>query len=353
MAERIEPCEGFLQNHCVAVRLEHTILVFWNATPMGAESEIFTEHEIWTYNLWTEHWKEHTLSGQIRAKDSVTISKRGVVIGLDVYMFAQHRKDSICVMWKLTRCNNGSFAATTIPLVQKPHNSQRTNHCTCDWEHGHKLWIFERLSDALLCCDPSDQTISSVICSGSIPAPQSSASAAVIKDKVWLCGGGVADFALYELDMHSFAWTWIQSHTGMPRPLRNIYIGSLMPAQDNQLVLHGEMWLGPGQLEPTIDHTWIFDVESHTWRTHFEQDSRSDYSGMTGLNGDVILLGGKTSGSALYDYIHIYEPLVNVTLHPRSLQQLAMRIVYENRTGLTWKSLPPKLIHKMMDTRTE
>ena len=173
-----------------------------------------------------------------------------------------------------------------------------------------------------------------MICSGSIPSPRISATAAVINDKVWLCGGK-GDFDLYELNMHSLSWTQIE--TGMPRPLSGHFHRSLTPIQDSHLVVHGDV---------DENSTWILDVESHTWRTHLKQGFRYFHSGITGLNGDVITLGGLTSDTT-------YKPLVNVRLWPKSLQQLAMRIVYGNRTDLPLKSLPPKLLRKMMDTETE
>ena len=150
----------------------------------------------------------------------------------------------------------------------------------------------------------------------------------------FLCGGK-DDFDLYELNMLSFSWTQIE--TGMPRPLIGHFQGSLTPMQDNYLVLHGRL----GEYS-----TWIFDVESYMWRTHFKQDFRYFHLSITGLNGDVMILGGMTSDTT-------YKPFVNVRLWPKSLQQLAMRIVYGNRTDLPWKSLPPKMIRKMMDTETE
>ena len=202
-----------------------------------------------------------------------------------------------------------------------------------------KLWLFDGIalsqdgdSNELYCCDPSVQTLSSVICTGSIPPPRSTASAAVIQDKVWLCGGkdDSLKFDLYELNMYSFSWT--QLETGMPRPLiGDAPSGTLTRIQGNHLVLHG----GVGLHE---NSTWIFDVESYTWKMHCEQDFRHYHSGINGLHDDVVIIGGFGSD----------KPFVNLRLSPKSLQQLAMRAVYGNRTGLPWKSLPPTLIHKMV-----
>ena len=332
----------FLEYHNVVVRLEDTILVFLNLDfDKTAKSKYFLKHEIWTYNLWTEQWKEHTIRPARR--DLLTASKIGVAIASDVYILGARPMRYKNLLWKLTRCNNGSFASTTVRMTDNTYTYRRL--CHCDWEHGKKLWIFggydvslESLTNELFCCDPSVQTFSGVICSGSIPSPRSNASAAVIKDKVWLCGGK-KDFDFYELDMLSFLWTQIK--TGILRPLEETVKATLTPIQDSQLALYGGMFATSGS-------TWIFDVESYTWRTHQDMYQQYNHSGLTGLNGDVIILGGFLNH--VHDHDTVYKPFVNVRLQPKSLQQLAMRIVYENRTDLTWESLPPKLIRKMMAT---
>ena len=136
-------------------------------------------------------------------------------------------------------------------------------------EFGGYDFSQQSLTNELFFCDPSVQTFSGVICSGSIPSPQSRASAAVIRNKVWLCGGK-KDFDFYELDMLSFLWTQIK--TGILRPLEGTFDGTLTPIQDSQLVLYG------GELE-TSGSTWIFDVESYTWRTHQDMYQQHHHSG--------------------------------------------------------------------------
>ena len=349
MAKRVGPCEAFLTHHHVAVRLEDTILVLMDFNPK-INKRFFGEHDIWIYNLWTEQWKAHTIQPETRVKGLVTRSKLGVAIASDVYILAGYSScplGNTSVLWKLARCNDGSFASTTSSLSCSQF-TRRTAHC--DWEHGKKLWIFggcelsqRKLSNELFCCDPSVQTFSRVICSGTIPSPRENASAAVIKDKVWLCGGNKevdgCKFDLHELDMLSFLWTKIE--TGMPRPWVGNLNGTLTPIQDSQLVLHG------GRFKNTRA-TWIFDVELYTWRTHQNMYHWNHHAGFTGLCGDVIILGGYHHPSDT-----VYKQVENVRLWPKSLQQLAMRIVYGNRTDLPWKSLPPKLIGKMMATEPD
>ena len=345
MSKRIEPREKFLQYHEMAVRLEDTILVFLGFDPnWDCDKHLYGDHEIWTYNLWTEQWKAHRIHPDPDAYvDEFAIrSKIGVAIAPDVYILAERLKGQCheCVLLKLTRCDNGSFASTTISLDFSQY-TRPADHCA--WEHGKKLWIFggyeissRRFSNKLFCCDPSVQTISRVICSGLLPSPREGASAAVIEDKVWLCGGTEDFDFFYKLDMLSFSWTKIE--TGMPRPLVGSFNGTLVPIQDSQLVLHGGNW----------SSIWIFDVESYTWRTRQDMYPRERHSGFTGLNGDVIILGGFQ-----YTLGTVYKSFVNVRLWAKSLQQLAMKVVYENRTDLQWKSLPPKLIRIMMLTETE
>ena len=211
----------------MAARLEDTILVIRNFDPEDPieKSKLFGEdNNIWIFNLWTEQWKAHTLHSETTVKDLVHKSQHGFVIASDVYILAAHTQGTINALWKLTKRNNSSFASTTISLIHKAEYVPGTG--LCDWEHGNKLWIYgahrdllhRKHSNKLFCCDPSVRTLSSVICSGSFPdpLPRYSASAAVIKDKVWLCGGK-DDFDFYELDMLSFSWTQIE--TGMPQPL--------------------------------------------------------------------------------------------------------------------------------------
>ena len=90
-----------------------------------------------------------------------------------------------------------------------------------------------------------------MICFGSIPAPRSRASTAEIQYKVWL-GGGKEDFDFYELDMHSFSWT--QTETGIPRPLKGNFNETLVPIQGNQLVLHSVF---PQLGLPTTQHGYL------------------------------------------------------------------------------------------------
>ena len=171
MAKRNEPCERFLKDHNVAVRLEDTILVFLDFDPkIEIENKTYGDQEVWTYNLWTEQWKAHTIHPDTREEGIITRSKLGVAIAPDVYIFAALRK--INVLWKLTKRNNGSFASTTISLIHKTQYSARIGHC--DWVHENKLWIFGgytqgRFSNELFCCDPSVQTFSSVICLDQFP----------------------------------------------------------------------------------------------------------------------------------------------------------------------------------------
>ena len=59
------------------------------------------------------------------------------------------------------------------------------------------------------------------------------------------------------------------------------------------------------------------------------------------MNGNVIILGGT-------QYEQLYNIIFYVMLKPKSLQQFAMKILYQHHDVLPWKQhLPKKLIHLM------
>ena len=195
----------------------------------------------------------------------------GVAIGSDVYMYEEGfeewsgttQKETRGAVWKVTRNTDGSFEWSTIILHKSKRPSPRS--AVCDWEYKETLWIFggvgcspvgflnnhgdfvQRLAvqadpfgynNQLLCYDPAVESWQNMKCYGEIPTPRAGASAAVIKDKVWLYGGsnGVSVFyksdELYELNMHSASWTQIK--TSIPWPLR-MPPPSLAPITGNQL----------------------------------------------------------------------------------------------------------------------
>ena len=90
--------------------------------------------------------------------------------------------------------------------------------------------------------------------------------------------------------------------------------------------------------------TRILDVESYKWRPHDDvrtcyclRDSMTHYSGTAGINNDVIILVGDRT------HMECNKHIFSVTLEPKpkTLQQLAMRIIHQYRTDLLWETLPP------------
>ena len=332
---------------------------------------------IWTYNLWTEGWMMYEMPQEQELPDPdetqfLNYHYSAVAIESDVYVFGRGitTLSMKSFMWKLTRCLDGSFEWSVIhdDNFEGDLPSPRIWHSA--WEHGKKMWVFGGVNDSLepleidnelLCFDPSIPAWSSPTCSGDIPPTLKKASSAKIDNTVWLYAG-MTDFNgagphpfhddIYELNMNSFVWTLVE--TDGSRPL-GLCAASLTPTASRQLVYHGGRMGLVGRGE---DKSWIFDVDSHTWREHTEEHgyNRHHHSGITDLDGNVLIIGGE----AKYDrrvrrtdkYPVSHQFLFLVTLHPKpkTLVQVAVKMIYKHRTDLLWKVLPPTLIHKLMGT---
>ena len=349
MAEKVEQSPRHLVNH-VAVRMNAYIAVFVS-TKKG--------HEYWTYNLWTERWKKCPIKQDVQL--SATQYMCGVAIQSVVYMFGGYISSNL---WQLTQSTDGSFEWNIIYMEKQKMPSPRSGHC--GWEHGDKMWIFGGAgksphgyiidhgdfsysqvygmnNNQLFSYDPLMQSWKNIECYGDVPSPREYASAATIKDRVWLHGGrtGVGwENKLYELSMNSLSWTRICIDIPRPQVSGKSPLASL---SDNHLVIHLHGGSRQGR------SIWIFDVESYRLRQSpggakcYRQEFPS--TGTRGLNRDVIILGGH--------HIPKYKPVFAVMLEPKSLQQLAMRLIYQYKKNLPWKSLPPPLIHKVFGTKTE
>ena len=316
--------------------------------------------EVWTYNLWTEQWRKHRVRKVEEIPNKFLV---GVAIGSDMYMYEALLGT---VVWKVTRSTGGSFEWSTINFEKSKMPSPRA--ATCVWEYEEKLWIFGGVgwspsgylnnhgdfaqsteilggpfghNNQLLSFDPAVQSWENVKYYGEVPTPRSHASAAAIKNKVWLFGGintslkfnGSNEF--YELNMHTVTWTWIK--TNMPWPPR-MGASSLTPITGTQLVLREESDQKFG---------WILDVQSYTWSQYKISNGykHTKHRGITGLSSDVILIGGNDIYGTDTD-CHLFS----VMLKPKSLAQLAMKQIYKNREELPWNNLPPQLICKLMGT---
>ena len=327
----------FLDKH-MAVRMKDCIVVFNSSINI---------HEIWTYNLWTEQWNGPIPHGVERPS---TRHMCGVAIGPVIYVFGGGFASSN--LWKLSQSTDGSFLWNKIHTQNSQKPSPRENHS--GWEYADKMWIFGGYgvppvgylnnhgqfeehgcgtNNQLFSYDPSKESWTNMECFGDIPSPRDSASTAIIRDKVWLYGGFASldlKFDLCELDLNSLTWTHI--HTRMPSPQICGCESSLNWLQDNLLVLHDR------------SSTWILDVESYEWRPHHEIarcSCLSNYTCTPGVNSDVIILVGGHKGKECD--AHVYS----VSLEPKSLEQLAMRIIHQYKNDLPWTRLPLSLRRKL------
>ena len=347
MADEIKPQKIFLRNH-IAVRWEDTIVV------MNSNNR----RTIWIYNLWTEHWRGYRLP---RGFLPVESGQQGVHIGSNIYMFGGIH----ACMWKLEIGRNDSFVRDLILIENKP--SARERHSV--WKYDEKMWIFggygrpidfydiynkkhelnkhgkftggtigsSGFNNQLLYFDPFSETWTNVACCGDVPAPRSDAASAVINDKVYLHGGSSSvsyGKEMYELDMQSITWTRIKA-TGLTPNVQ--CKSSLIPVSAKQLVFFG----GSGRQGGTK----IFDVQSQMWNKHLWRNIgyQSDHTATLGLHGSAIILGEEIQPKH-----QAYNPVFTVRFEPKSLQQLAMTIIYQEVDSTLWKMLPEKLTHKLM-----
>ena len=346
-------CRESLKHH-VSIRLDDCIVVL---------NILWYRPNIWVYNLWTEGWMKYRVP---QGKKLPPIWSHGectaVAIESDIYIFGTdiNRTDinhsSKSLLWKLTRFPDGSFEWNIIHDDDFKGMLPLPRICHCAWEYGNKMWIWggSSIGNELLCFDPSLQAWSTLPCSGDIPSSGAGASLAILDHTLWLYGREHYNSPwgeLYELNMDSFVWTQVE--TSGPSPL-GLWYASLTPTASRELVLHGSKHFYDEGVE---NKSWIFDVASHTWRQHMEAHiyDRYQHSGITDLYGNVLIIGGKYSTTDIerkdkYPYSH--RSLFSVTLHPepKTLQQMAVKMIYKHRAELPWKTLPLVLIQKLMGT---
>ena len=272
-------------------------------------------------------------------------------------------------LWKLSRNNDGCFRWSRIQIVNSQLPSPRSNQS--GWEYENKLWVFggygpqplgnhlndhgtftinfsdaDGINNQLLCYDPCSQTWTNPECSGYVPFPCSYYAAAIVRVQVWLCaeGAGVGFSDIYKLDMRSLAWTHITSSFPGHQDVLNNTSVSLSAITDTQLVL---LTYSNGCY---ID-AWMLNTENMTQsridKPFHQSQKRCNYTAIAGINSSTIIIGGRPHPLARP------PSTLSVMLEQKSLQQLAAQMIYEHRTDNYWKSLPKKLIYKIMASKND
>ena len=339
----------------LAVRVKDYVLVY--NCPRATNNK---EHVIWSYNLFTEQWKKYDTLGKECAPQEID-GASAVAIEADVYMFGGFVPNSL---WRLTISENNDF--TWFKLQNKRNfetPSERDYHSA--WKYKKNMWIFGGFgfsitpflnkhgdfragyNNQLLCYDPRHEMWTNPPCSGAVPSPRMSHATTIIGHNVWLYGGiefhsqrqELADF--YVMNMESYVWVQIETMSPNPGPRCLL---SLTAATGNQIVLHG------GEEDGRVfEDTWIFDVDNRTWRTYTRETDHPRYqhtgmSGGRGLCSSVVVIGGYSGDISLKSHKSVFH----VRLEAKSLQQLAMQIIYQHRCMLQWQLLPMKMIKLLM-----
>ena len=197
------------------------------------------------------------------------------------------------------------------------------------------------MNNQLLCFDPSCHKWISLKSCGAVPSPRAGCASTIISNEAWLYGGFNNDekfHDLLKLGMNDLIWTKIQCKPSLPKLSDESLIQGF---RDNKLILHGTMY---GERR---NITWILDLPSLSCMEYPEMDHyTSGQKGILGLNSSVLIGGYQSHGEN-------YKSTLFIRLEPKSLKQLAMKTIYENKATLPWKMLPNKLLLKIMDTLLE
>ena len=349
----------------VALRLNNNIVIIGGLNLDHNDESLKIQlpmHEIFMYNLYTEQWRnlKHIPGDKLPAPREQACA---AVIGKDIYMFGgKHpfRAGAFNDLWKLTSITKGGFTWCKIEFqcnVKLP--SPRYEHCA--WEYENCMWVFggfvsledqsEYLNDhgefsnwytnQLLCYDPSTQLWTNPQSFGTVPSPRSKCPIALIGDKVWLRGGfgihRIKKDCFFQLDMKSRTWT--QTLTNNTIPQSPYGLCSLVAVSNTQLVVTG---ITTYVVDEGSD-TWIIDLPSSTWRQYKSKDQyRWNQTCSVSVNKCAIIIGGADSGEQ-----HTSKVIFEVMLEPKSLKQLAMKMIYNKQDELPWMCLPPKLIAQL------
>ena len=351
-----------------AVRFHHCILLFGSQCCKTPKVNV-----IFVYNIYTEQWRKYLIPSNGKAP---TLLWQGMCLQLineTIYMFGGLSKDRKVFNKQLSELTNKTGCYVWNEVSSNSADNAPPPRCMHQtWEYSNKLWTFGGLGPAmpeslsmngdfvasfsqhgrvllfsnnqLLCFDPSCKEWTSPKCYGIIPPPRFMHATTKIGNKVWLYGGHCrsVDFNdLYELDMPSFTWTCIQ--TNQPKP-PGLAACMLTAVTDHQIVLHG----GAKQSGKRESDIWILDLKSHSWQKYVSNnvDPSSFRSTCRGMNSSIISVGGMGETKSFRD-MSFY-----VMLEPKSLQQLAVKIINKHQDTLQWKRfLPNKLTNLFRDLR--
>ena len=313
---------------------------------------------MWLHNIYSEQWRKYIMPDKKKVPPEMEKAS-AVAIRRNVYMFGGWLLRSgrpTNTLWKMTWTTNGHIVWSKIRL-SKNHKSPSPRYGHAAWEYEEKLWIYggrgyqpdRYLNDfgdftsndivicnnQLLCYNPASKEWTNLNCLGSVPEPRFECAITIAKYTVWMFGGQSSGFIylddFYELNMHSFTWTKIQ--TDQTRP-QGQCLGTFNSIFGRQLVLHGGIFRGL-----PLNDTWIFDLSSQSWRQckYSADHQRWGHTGINGIDGNIIILGGGKCNPE-------YKFTFHLQLVPNTLQQLAMKTVCKHRTELELKCLPEKLI---------
>ena len=386
----------------MVVRLQDSILVFGGMLRYREA----TPRNIWVYNLYTEQWRKYATDESKRAPPAKGLTC-GIAIEQDIYVVTwEPENNTHATLWKLTRNRKGYFSWSDIVVERLP--SFRSNGGA--WEYGKKLWMFGGhgphpaedgyineyvdfvhsfyFSDSrtgqitqygannqLICFEPSRREWTSLKCSGNVPSPdpeQRHGHSALIGNEAYVYRHQERLSDFHKLDMRNLTWTEIRTVPQIPQLLDDTTVNAITR---NQLVLHGrviEVNKTQHQAQFQTQYlrgekktkTWILDVDSMSFReyTATKDFDRTDHRGVGALNSCVMIIGGahpsqlslSSEGGMYPSHESAYYPSSYcIRLEPNSLQELAMKMIYENLAALPWKLLPMKLIQKIMGTSPE
>ena len=136
--------------------------------------------------------------------------------------------------------------------------------------------------------------------------------------------------------MNYLSWTMIKANGPNFGPRLGL---SLTAVTVDHLVLYGG-----SNFETTFHDTWIFDIGNGMWKeyTQFKDQARYSHTGARGLTKSVFIIGGFGPNTE-------NKPTSHLLLEPKTLQQLAMQIIYQHKDMLPWKSLPSRIMNQLMD----